>query len=230
MNRRHSRTFAATSLTVLAAAVAALTACTSGGDRPQPAAPTSATATAPAPSSSPVQVLVPGRPGESAVLSDPGTVDVPEPAGFNSIDVAYVQMMIAHHQQALEMADLAPARAANTGVKNLAARISASQKLEIDYFKGWLRDRNQPESDPSHDHSTMPGGQSPEKIAELTAATGADFDRRFVAMMSEHHRGAQQMTGDLLRSGSDERLSELANESAVEQVVEIERMADLGVS
>ncbi|MEU4694230.1 DUF305 domain-containing protein [Actinoplanes sp. NPDC023714] len=221
MNRRHTRSLATATLTVLATAGIGLAACTETTAAPD--------AKAPSASSSPVPVLLPGRPGESAAVSDSDQVKALDGTTYNAIDVAYVQMMIGHHEQALVMADLAPGRAANAGLKRLAERISAGQKLEIDYFKSWLKDRNQPESDPSHDHSTMPGGQTDEEIAALTAATGADFDRRFVAMMTEHHQGAQQMAGDLLRSGSDERLSELANESAVEQVSEIRRMAELGI-
>ncbi|MEU8237582.1 DUF305 domain-containing protein [Actinoplanes missouriensis] len=221
MKRRHTRTLAAATLTVLAAGGIALSACTAEKETPE--------ATAPSASSSPVPVLLPGRPGESAKVSDSDQVKAPDGSAYNSIDVAYVQMMIAHHQQAVEMADLAPSRAGNAALKRLAERISVGQKLEIDYLKSWLKDRNQPDSDPSHDHSTMPGGQSPEKVAALTAATGAAFDRQFVAMMSEHHKGAQQMAADLLRSGMDERLSELANESAVEQVAEVRRMAELGI-
>ncbi|WP_433828700.1 DUF305 domain-containing protein [Actinoplanes sp. CA-015351] len=163
-------------------------------------------------------------------MSDSDQVKAPDGTAYNSIDVAYVQMMIAHHDQAVAMADLAPGRAGNSALKRLAERISVGQKLEVDYLKSWLKDRNQPESDPGHDHSTMPGGQSPEKIAALTAATGAGFDRLFVSMMTEHHKGAQQMAGDLLKSGVDERLSELANESAVEQISEIRRMAQLEIA
>ncbi|BBH66367.1 hypothetical protein ACTI_30520 [Actinoplanes sp. OR16] len=221
MNRRHTRSLATATLTVLATAGIALAACTGSTEKPEAAAPSA--------SSSPVPVLLPGRPGESAAVSDSDQVKALDGSVYNSIDVAYVQMMIAHHEQALVMADLAPGRASNTGLKRLADRMSAAQQLEIDYFKSWLKDRNQPESDPSHDHSSMPGGQSDAEIAALTAASGAEFDRMFVAMMTEHHQGAQQMAGDLLRSGSDERLSELANESAVEQVSEIRRMAELGI-
>jgi len=86
-----------------------------------------------------------------------------------------------------------------------------------------------PESDPAHDHATMPGMQTEAAIAELTAARGADFDRRFVSMMTAHHKGAQQMAGDVIRGGTDERLSELANEMAVEQGSEVRRMAQMGV-
>jgi uncharacterized protein (DUF305 family) len=127
------------------------------------------------------------------------------------------------------MADLAPGRAANPQLGALAARVSAAQKPEITVLRNWLKQRRLPESDPAHDHATMPGMQTPAEVAALTAATGADFDRRFVAMMTAHHKGAQQMAGDVLRGGTDLFLSEMANEMAVEQGSEIRRMEQLGV-
>ncbi len=183
-----------------------------------------------APSTPPVRVVLPGRPGESATVSDSDRVRAPDGSAYNSIDVAFAQMMIAHHAQAIEMAGLAAGRAGGTEVRNLAGRISAAQQPEIDVLRSWLRDRGQPESDPGHDHAGMPGMQSASAIAELAAARGADFDRRFVTMMIAHHRGAQQMAGDLLRGGTDQRLSEMANEMAVEQGSEIRRMDDLSLS
>ncbi|GIF15433.1 DUF305 domain-containing protein [Actinoplanes teichomyceticus] len=187
--------------------------------------PTTATASAP-----PVRVVLPGRPGESAQVSDSDRVRAPDGSAYNSLDVAYAQMMIAHHAQAVEMAGLAADRAGSTRLRALAARISAAQGPEIGVLRAWLKDRGQPESDPGHDHGDMPGMQTPAAIGALTAARGADFDRRFVVMMIAHHRGAQQMAGDLLRSGADQRLSEMANETAVEQGSEIRRLKDLGLT
>ncbi|MEU4419320.1 DUF305 domain-containing protein [Actinoplanes sp. NPDC024001] len=222
MNRRRAQGLAAAALALLAAGGIALLSRGSDDDRP--------TAAPPSASSSPIPVLVPGRPGESAMVTDSDKVQLPAGTEYNTIDVTYVQMMIAHHEQAVRMADLAPGRAANAGVLGIAGRISAAQKPEIVALRSWLRDRGQPESDPKHDHATMPGMQSESEVTALAAAKGADFDRRFVAMMTEHHEGAQQMATDLLRGGADQRLSELANETAVEQVTEIRRMADLNVT
>ena len=181
------------------------------------------------PSASPVRVLVPGRPGESAQVTDSDRVRAPDGSTYNGIDTAFAQMMIVHHGQAIRMADLAAARAGNTRLRALADRISDAQKPEVTVLKSWLSVRKLPESDPGHDHSTMPGMQTEAAIAELSAARGADFDRRFVAMMTEHHRGAQRMAADVLRGGTDQSLAEMANEMAVEQVSEIRRMAQLGV-
>ncbi|GAA3909727.1 DUF305 domain-containing protein [Actinoplanes auranticolor] len=205
---------------VLAAGGTALAA--QGGDGRSAAAPRPAASSTP-----PVRVVVPGKPGESARVTDSDQVRAPDGSTYNSIDVAFVQMMIVHHTQAIEMAGLAPQRAGGTGLRALAARISAAQGPEIAWLKRWLKERNLPENEPGHDHSTMPGMQSPADLTALGAARGAEFDRKFVAMMTAHHKGAIQMAGDLLGGGSDELLRETANEMAVEQGSEIRRLEQL---
>ena len=187
-------------------------------------------AAAPRPSASAVpagRVVLPGRPGESATVTDTDHVRAPDGSTYNSIDVTFVQMMIVHHAQAIEMAKLAPERAGGAGLRALAARISAAQGPEIAWLKRWLRDRKLAETDPAHDHRAMPGMQTEADLAALTAARGAAFDSRFVAMMTAHHRGAIQMAGDVLGGGTDQTLREVANEMAVEQGSEIRRMEEL---
>ncbi|MFI1989914.1 DUF305 domain-containing protein [Actinoplanes sp. NPDC020271] len=195
------------------------------GLRPAPEKPVG-----PPPGPPPVRVVMPGRPGESAAVSDSDRVRAPDGSTYNTIDVAYAQMMIAHHAQAITMAGLAPDRTARAELRSLAGRISAAQQPEIEVLRSWLRDRGKLETEPGHDHSGMPGMQSAAALDELSAARGADFDRRFVTMMIAHHRGAQQMAGDLLRGGADQRLSEMANETAVEQGSEINRLNALGLA
>ncbi|GGQ68271.1 DUF305 domain-containing protein [Couchioplanes azureus] len=175
----------------------------------------------------PERVILPGRPGDSAVVTDSDKVRAPDGSTYNSIDTAFVQMMIVHHGQAIEMAKLAPGRAADAQLRALAERISAAQSPEVGWLQGWLRDRKLPASDPAHDHRTMPGMQSEAAMAALAGLTGTAFDREFVRMMSAHHRGAIQMAGDALGGGADPALRELANEMAVEQGSEIRRMHQL---
>ncbi|GAA2574485.1 DUF305 domain-containing protein [Winogradskya consettensis] len=188
----------------------------------------SAAAPRPSVSSTPPQrVVLPGRPGESARVSDSDKIKAPGVATFNSIDTAFTQMMIVHHGQAVTMAALAPGRAGDKQLAQLAARIGAAQTPEIAWMQGWLRDRRLPATDPSHNHATMPGMQSDTDMATLATLVGADFDRKFVAMMTSHHQGAIQMANDVLRGGSDLQLNEMAGEMAIEQGGEIARMADL---
>ena len=220
MTRHRTFTLVSAAAVLLAAGGAALAARADDGR--SAAAPQPSVSSAP-----PVRVVQPGKPGEPARVSDSDQVRAPDGATYNAIDVAFVQMMIVHHQQAIEMAKLAPERAGGTGLRALAARISAAQGPEIAYLKRWLQQRKLAETDPKHDHSTMPGMQSPADLAALTAARGADFDRRFIAMMTAHHKGAMRMAGDVLTGGSDELLRETANEMAVEQGSEIRRMQQL---
>lgn len=220
MTRQRTFTLVSAAAIVLAAGGAAVAA--RGDDARSAAAPRPAASSAP-----PVRVVVPGKPGESARVTDSDQVRAPDGSTYNTIDVAFVQMMIAHHTQAIEMAALAPDRAGGTTLRALAARISAAQGPEISWLKRWLEERGQPASDPQHDHGTMPGMQTPADLSALAAARGRDFDRRFVAMMTAHHQGAIRMAGDVLTGGSDELLRETANEMAVEQGSEIRRMQQL---
>jgi uncharacterized protein (DUF305 family) len=220
MARHRTFTLVTAAVVILAAGGAAWAA--RSGDGGSAAAPRPAASSAP-----PVRVVLPGKPGESAQVSDSDQVRAPDGSTYNQIDVAFVQMMIVHHTQAVEMTRLAPERAGGTGLRALAARMQVVQQPEVNWLKQWLKVRKLPETDPQHDHSTMPGMQTPADLAALAAARGAEFDRKFVAMMTAHHKGALQMAGDVLAGGTDQVLQETANEMAVEQGSEIRRMEQL---
>ncbi len=210
-----------------AAAVGGVVVAARPDDAPdRRAAEVSATSSPPA---DPVRVIVPGRPGESAQVTDSRLVRAPDGSTYNLIDVTFVQMMIPHHAQALAMAELAEGRAGDARVRAVAQRIRAAQAPEMDRLRAWLSERGLAATTPGHDHTTMPGMQDDTAVIALRAAQGADFDRRFVTMMTSHHRGALQMAGDVLGGGSDQSVSEFANELAVEQGSEIRRLADLGI-
>ncbi|WP_446215406.1 DUF305 domain-containing protein [Micromonospora sp. IBHARD004] len=227
MTNRRARTLAIVTL-ALALPVVILIVVRFGGSgsaRPVSAPATAAPAGTPAPTGP--AVIVPGRPGESAAVRAAEEIGDVAPAPHNSMDVWFVRMMIPHHAQALEMAALAPDRAADPDVRALADRIRASQGPEIDMMRGWLQNRGLSLEVAGHDHGTMRGMQSPEAMRQLAAARGAEFDRLFVRMMTEHHQGAVEMATNLLKVGSDLTLSEFANSVATEQAVEINRMHEL---
>ncbi len=213
---------------VLAAAGVVAGVAAAGRDPAKPpaaaAGPSAATAT---PSGEPVRVVIPGRPGEPAAVSDDGRVRPPADPPANAIDAAFVQMMIPHHEQALRMAALADGRAGDARVAAVAERIRLAQAAEIPQLRAWLAAHGLPAAPAGHDHATMPGMQPAAELDRLAAATGADFDRRFVAMMSAHHSGALRMVQDALAGGADQRVAELANEIGVEQAAEINRLAAL---
>ncbi|MFI2711106.1 DUF305 domain-containing protein [Micromonospora sp. NPDC018662] len=195
--------------------------------RPAAARPGPAASTTPAATGSAPPVLVPGRPGEPAATHDGARVRNAAPPRFNGLDVWYVRMMIPHHQQALEMATLAPDRAADPRVRAVADRIRAAQGPEVGLLRAWLSTRDLPAEVTGHDHATMRGMQSAEAMRQLAAARGAAFDSLFVRMMTAHHQGAVVMSTDLLKVGADQAMQEFANAVAVEQSAEIVRMRAL---
>ncbi|NJP35150.1 DUF305 domain-containing protein [Micromonospora thermarum] len=214
---------AVTTVALLLVVAVALLRSGSGADRTPPA-PKAATASS---DSDGPSVVVPGRPGESAQVRPADEVRATASPAHNTMDAWFVRMMIPHHAQALEMAALAPERAADPQVKALADRIRAGQGPEIDYLRSWLQARGLPAEVAGHDHGTMRGMQSPEAMRRLADARGADFDRLFVRMMSDHHAGAVEMSTNLLKVGAEPMLQEFANSVAVEQNVEINRMREL---
>lgn len=185
-------------------------------------------------SSSP-RVIQPGGPGEDASTVDPG--QTAEQAEFAHDDVAFMQMMIPHHAQALTMSKLAPARATSPEVKSLARRILASQRPEILTMAAWLqargvavpsaKDRPGDFDHGEHGHASMHGMLTAGQMRDLRAASGAEFDRLFLAGMIQHHQGAITMADAVATGGSDVQVTELANEIVIGQGAEIDRMQEL---
>ncbi len=154
-------------------------------------------------------------------------------ARFSPADAAFVTGMMAHHAQAIDMAELAPGRASSASIGTLAARIINAQRDEIAWMQGWLRDRDQPlpaigaESDHA---SHLPGMITPAQLANLEDARGPDFDRLFLSYMIQHHRGAVAMVLDLLDTDGavqDPATFKLASDIHVDQTTEIARMEQM---
>ncbi|MEU4789358.1 DUF305 domain-containing protein [Micromonospora tulbaghiae] len=150
-------------------------------------------------------------------------------ATFNDADVMFAQMMIPHHQQAVTMADLAPTRASDTELKDLAARIKAAQDPEITTMKGWLTAWGKPMDLPS-DHSMpgmtsgMPGMMSEQQMKNLAAANGAAFDKMFAELMIAHHNGAIDMAKAEQADGSNPEAKALAARIASDQATEVQTL------
>ena len=141
-------------------------------------------------------------------------------------DVMFAQMMIPHHQQAIEMADLAMANPATSAeVKDLAEQIKAAQDPEIQTMNGWLRQWGAPTT-ASMDHGTG-GMMSEEDMASLKAAKGAEFNRMWLQMMIEHHRGAVTMAKDVLSTTETPDVKRLAQSVVDGQNNEIATMQGL---
>ncbi len=177
-------------------------------------------------------IVKPGAPGQaSSTLSAEEAVEIAE-SSYTQADVKFMQDMIPHHHQATEMAELVEARTNNPELVDLAGRINGSQADEIAFMQDWLAERGETVPNPAdhagmHMHHDMAGMATPQQMAQLAAAEGADFDQLFLELMIRHHDGAITMVEDLMEqdgSAYDPVLFEFTNDIVNDQMVEIERM------
>ncbi len=229
--------------TLAGAAVLALALAGCGGTDPATTAGSST-----AGSTTAVTSTAPSAPSAVATTGSDTRASV-APSAHNDADVSFVLMMIEHHRGAVAMAQLAPDRAADPQVIELAATIEAAQQPEIEQMTGLLQAWNaatMPGGNPSHgmdmaDHSgmdmgtdgttasgsAMPGMMSAEQMADLSAASGTDFDRMFLQMMIEHHQGAVEMSATEIAAGQNVEAVALARSITESQTAEIARMQEL---
>ena len=156
---------------------------------------------------------------------------IPADADFNAADVEFAQGMIPHHEQAIEMADMAldPNVGASPDVVALAEAIQAGQDPEIELMQGWLTAWDQPamEDMEGHDMSSMVGMMSAEDMDELGTLTGVEFDKAWLEMMIAHHEGAVQMAETVKADGKNADVAALADQVIAAQTTEIETMTAL---
>src|SRR5215475_5934264 len=188
-------------------------------------------------------VVQPGAPGKPTKVLPPtmrGTLPPASPA-----DAQFMQGMIMHHAQAVEMTALIESHTENKDLSTLGARISRSQSDEIKFMKRWLVSRGQPEAMPDmrdmnrhHDHmnmshesmALMPGMLSPEQMEALRKAKGEEFDYLFLKGMIQHHGGALTMVKDLFDTagaGQDAELFNFATDVDSGQRAEIRIMQNM---
>ena len=209
-DRRLGRTTA--SLAVLALGLAG---CTSEAEPEEAAAP----------------VVQLGAPGESNTTLSPEEAESVDGPAYTEADVAFVQGMIPHHQQALEMTALVGDRADDPDLTAIAERIEVSQVAEIDQLEGWLTARGESVSGMHAGHGDgehgMPGMLTPQEMARLERASGPRFDRLFLQGMIRHHEGAVLMVESLLtegEGGQEPEVFQLAGHIGSDQQVEISAM------
>jgi uncharacterized protein (DUF305 family) len=161
----------------------------------------------------------------------------------NQADVTFVQQMIPHHQQAVDMAELAATRAASTQVKDLASRIESEQSPEIQEMTAWLAQWGVPSaaaapsmsampgmsggSMPGMSGGSMPGMMSDADMTKLTQASGTAFDRMFLQMMITHHQGAVAAARTEVATGSSAEAKALAQSIITGQTAEVTQMQQL---
>jgi uncharacterized protein (DUF305 family) len=189
-------------------------------------------------------VVQPGAPGQPTRPLPPSTRATLPPRSPK--DTEFMQGMIMHHAQAVEMTALIESRTENKDIRLLGERISKSQSDEIEFMKRWLETRGEPVSPskpgmpsmdmPGHDmsshnhHMLMPGMLSSKQMDALRKASGAEFDRLFLTGMIQHHNGALIMVKDLFNTagaGQDAELFNFATDVDSGQRAEIKTMETL---
>ncbi len=178
-------------------------------------------------------IVQPGAPGQAARTLTADQAATLAAFGHTQSDVTFMQAMIVHHRQAVEMAVLVKDRTNTAELVTIAGRIEASQADEIAFMKAWLEERGEPAEDPlmqgdsAHAHHKMMGMASPDQMAALAAAGCVDFDRQFLTLMIAHHEGAVKMVKALLDgdgTAADPVLFRFISDIDNEQTGEIERM------
>jgi uncharacterized protein (DUF305 family) len=184
-------------------------------------------------------VVQPGAPGKPSRTLPPSTRATLPPR--SQADVEFMQGMIMHHAQAVEMTALIPSHTENQDLRSLGARISSSQSDEIKFMQRWLAARGEPvamatpgmpDMDMSRHMSRqpealMPGMLTPEQMEALRKAKGSEFDHLFLTGMIQHHDGALTMVKDLFDTagaGQDADVFNFATDADNTQRAEIRIM------
>ncbi len=176
-------------------------------------------------------IVQPGAPGESTrVISAEKAVDLSR-VQHTAADVKFMQGMIGHHSQAVEMVALLKSRSTSENMRMLGQRIEVSQLDEIKMMERWLDVRGQeipgPHAMHMHGATLMPGMLTEEEMAHLAEAKGAEFDRLFLEGMIKHHGGALTMVDELFATagaGQEVEIFSFASDVDADQRMEIDRM------
>ena len=156
------------------------------------------------------------------------TTEAGEQAEHNDADVMFAQMMIPHHEQAIEMADAVLATPdVDPRVTELAEQIKADQAPEIEVLDQWLDAWGAERASEHAGHAGMDDMMSDEDMQALSDAAGSEADRLFLEQMVVHHDGAVEMARVEVESGQDPEAIELAQTIIDTQEAEIETMEDL---
>jgi uncharacterized protein (DUF305 family) len=175
-------------------------------------------------------IVQPGAAGqETRVITAEQAASMPRPR-HTAADVTFMQGMIGHHAQAVEMVALIADRSASPDLKRLGLRIQVSQEDEMNMMRKWLEVRGEKIPGPHAHHEPggfMPGMLTSEEMAALAAAKGVEFDRLFLQGMIKHHGGALTMVDELFKSpgaGQDGDIYAFASDVIADQQMEMERM------
>jgi uncharacterized protein (DUF305 family) len=181
-------------------------------------------------SSTGTRILQPGAPGQDTKTINTAQATDLSKVGATAADIKFMQGMIGHHAQAVEMVELLNQNSSNPDMKRLGLRIKMSQDDEMNMMRKWLADHGAAIPGPHAHHEPggfMPGMLTTEEMAQLAAAKGAAFDRLFLRGMIKHHGGAIQMVQELFATpgaGQEGGIFAFASDVDADQRMEIERM------
>ena len=160
------------------------------------------------------------------VLAGLALVQMPEKGSqdreFNRNDLMFMNMIIVHHDQAIEMAEMAENRTNNSDILKLSNNISDAQREENQQMKQWMRSLGY---EPGN-HHRMAGMASQEEMQRIENSEGAEFDRIFAELMIEHHRGGIEMARNFRKAGKHTELQQMQTQMIETQQKEIEKMQD----
>lgn len=161
----------------------------------------------------------------SSPAQDQGGVQIADSASFSGMDIMFAQMMIPHHQQAVDMGVIAAAKSSDEDVLELAAAIASEQEPEINLMRSWLTAAGASE-DMGHAMHGMDGMLTEGEMAALLNAAGIEFDELFLRGMIAHHEGAIDMAQMVIDSANPE-VRDLAEAIVASQQEQIQYMRDL---
>jgi uncharacterized protein (DUF305 family) len=186
-------------------------------------------------------IVQPGAPGQSSQAVAASQASDLSKVQATAADVTFMQGMIHHHAQALDMVALLDKNTNNDDMRKLGERIKISQRDEIGMMQRWLRARGQDAPDPhamhmpgmpgmDHDMVMMPGMLTQEEMAHLATLKGVEFDRAFLSGMIKHHGGAITMVHELFSTpgaGQESIIFAFASDVEADQQMEIDRMSHM---
>ncbi|WP_040812455.1 DUF305 domain-containing protein [Nocardia concava] len=160
-----------------------------------------------------------GMPG----MSGGSTTQAATRSDFNDADVSFLQMMYPHHAQAVEMAKLVPTRSQNQQLITLAQAVEQAQSPEMQQITTLLQSFGKPAPSGDMGHG-MPGMMTTDQMTKLQGMSGMDFDKMWMQMMIEHHKGAIDMANTELKQGVNAESKTLAQSIVTAQQQEIDQM------
>jgi uncharacterized protein (DUF305 family) len=187
-------------------------------------------------------IVQPGAPGDASKVIGAEAARDPSKVGATAADVKFMQGMIHHHAQAIDMTELLKTRSNSDDMKKLALRIQVSQTDEIRMMQRWLQAHGQDAPDPHAMHMPgmimpgmdqgpmMAGMLTPQEMTRLAGLKGAAFDRAFLEGMIKHHGGAITMVRELFAApgaGQESTIYAFASDVVSDQQMEIDRMSGM---